>query len=108
MTFVRVSIVAFIDEYQPGFVECWLVDVHGRRWKFHEKVPIVTAERLWADSEYSQPGLVACKVLESRSDSSGRQVLTIDTKTPWAVRSTEGATVFEVFAEQLEGSTDKN
>jgi hypothetical protein len=103
MTAVRVSIVAFIDEYQPGIIECWLVDVHGRTWKFHEKVPIVSAEDLWTDSEYPRPGSIACKVLESKLDPTGRQILTIET-----IESIDGVTVFEVFAEQLEGSPDKN
>ena len=107
MAFVRVTIAAFIDEGFPGWVECWLVDVDGHIWKFHEKVPIVTAKQLWTDSEYPQPGWIACTVPESKPDPSGRLVLTIDTNSPWAVESVEGTTVFEVFAEQLEGSTDK-
>jgi len=44
MSAVRVTIAAFIDEYQPGSVECSLVDVHGRTWKFNEKVPVVSSE----------------------------------------------------------------
>jgi hypothetical protein len=107
MTSVRVTIAAFVDEGFPGWVECWLVDVDGHIWKFHEKVPIVTAKQLWTDSEYPQPGWIACTVLQSKPDPSGRLVLTIDTNSPWAVESVEGTTVFEVFAEQLEGSTDK-
>jgi hypothetical protein len=102
MRSVRVTIAAFIDEYQPGIVECWLTDVHGRTWKFHEKAPIVSAKDLWTDSEYPQTGSTACRVLESKRDPTGRQILTIET-----IESVGGVAVFEVFAEQLDGSTDK-
>jgi hypothetical protein len=102
MTAVRVSITAFIDEYQPGIVECCLADVHGHTWKFHEKVPVVSAEDLWIDSEYPQPGSIECKVLESKRSPSGQQILIIQT-----IESVEGVTVFEIFAEQLERSEDK-
>jgi hypothetical protein len=103
MTSVRVTIVAFIDEYQPGIVECCLMDVRGRTWKFHEKIPVVSAKDLWTDSEYPQPGSFECRVLESKRDPSGRQILTIET-----IECLEGSTVFDVFAEQLEDSTDQD
>jgi hypothetical protein len=100
---VQISITAFIDEYQPGIVECRLVDAHGKTWIFHEKIPVVTTQDLWTDSQYPQPGLVACTVLERKSDSSGRRIVKIDTSRPWGIESTDGVSVFEVFAEQLEG-----
>ena len=103
MTALRVSIASFIDEYQPGIVECWLVDVRGHTWRFHEKAPIVSAADLWIDSEYPQPGSIECNVLESKLDPSGREVLMIET-----IESTDGFRVFEVFADQLEDSTDRN
>jgi hypothetical protein len=52
MPAVRMTISKFIDERFPGWVECHLVDVHGRIWKFHEKVPVISTEDLWSDSEY--------------------------------------------------------
>jgi hypothetical protein len=99
---VRVTIEAFVDEGFPGFVECSLLDVQGRTWKFIEKVPVVSLEDLWTDSEYPRQGIVCCTVVERRSDSTGRQVVTIDTTKPWGIESTDGNTVFEVFADQLE------
>jgi hypothetical protein len=83
-------------------VECWLEDVHGRRWKFNEKAPVVSAKDLWTDTEYPQPGLIACTVLRRAANASRRYVATIDTGSPWGIESVEGCTVFEVFAEQLE------
>jgi len=101
MLAVRIAISRFTNEHFPGWVECLLVDVHGRTWKFVEKVPVVSTEDLWSDSEYPREGVIACTVLECKDDSQGRQVMTIDTKAPWFVESVEGATVFEVFADQL-------
>lgn len=105
---VQVTIAAFIDESFPGFFECRLVGASGQTWIFHKKIPVVTAQDLWGDSQYPQPAYIACTILERKSDSSGRRIVKIDTSTPWAIESTDGATVFEVFAEQLEGDTGEN
>jgi hypothetical protein len=104
MTAVRATISKFIDESFPGWVECWIEDSQSRTWKFHDKVPILSADDLSVDSEYPQPGLIACTVLEYKSDSFSRRIAVIDTSRPWGIESTEGTTVFEVFADQLEGS----
>jgi len=45
-------IVRFVDEYQPGIVECEFADAEGRIHKIIEKIPIVTAADLWSDSAY--------------------------------------------------------
>jgi len=102
MASVQVTISRFVDEYQPGIVECWLEDVYGRRWKFIEKIPYVSAEDLWTESEYPRPGAIACTVLRRTADNSRRYVVTVDTSKPYFVESVDGCTVFEVFAEQLE------
>jgi hypothetical protein len=99
---VRVTIEAFIDEYQPGIVECSLQDVHGKVWKFIEKVPVVSLEDLWSDSEYPRTGAVECKVLRRDPDSRGLPTITIQT-----IESVEGNAVFEVFEDQLEGEGGK-
>ena len=62
MANVPVEIVRSTDDRQPGWVECRLTDVDGRAWSFEEKVPIVTAEYLDADSSYPQAGSVCCSV----------------------------------------------
>ena len=77
-------------------------DVDGRQWKFHEKVPVVSAEDLWTDSEYPRTCAIACTVLQRKAHASRRYVATIDTGSPWGIESVERCTVFEVFAEQLE------
>jgi hypothetical protein len=100
MSTVQVTLSKFIDESFPGWVECWLEDVHGRRWKFNEKAPVVSDKDLWTDSEYPQTGEIACTVLQRIADASHRYVVTIDTA---GTESIEGCTVFDVLAEQVIG-----
>ena len=68
MASVRIDIVRHIDDWQPGFVECHLTDQSGHVWSFQEKVPVVTAEDLDADSRYPRPGLIGCTVLQREGD----------------------------------------
>ena len=100
MVGVRVDIMRYTDDSQPGWVECYLTDAHGHRWSFVEKVPIVTAAYLDAASNYPQPGVIACEVVERRRDGR-REIMTIDTERPWHVESTTGETRFEVCSEQV-------
>jgi hypothetical protein len=68
MPVVQIDIVRYIDDWQPGFVECRLTDRWGRVWSFVEKVPVVTAEYLDAGSDYPCPGLIGCRVLDRAED----------------------------------------
>jgi hypothetical protein len=88
---VQVEIVRYVADSQPGWVECCLIDVHGRRWSFVEKVPIVTQAALGASSTYPQPGVIACEVVGRAGG-----VASIDTANPWGIKSLEGETRFEV------------
>ena len=98
---VRVTICRYVDEAQPGWVECRLVDVHGAEWSFVEKVPVVTAESLDATGAYPREGVLACEVIERRRDSAGREVVVVDTGSPWQIAATSGESRFEVRSEQL-------
>jgi hypothetical protein len=96
---VAVSITRYVsDEPQPGVVECELMDAHGRCWRFVEKTAIVSAEPLDASFAYPRSGIIACEILGRSLDGAGREVVQIDTRTPWAVESLEGRTQFEVHA----------
>lgn len=98
---VRISIIRYVSDDQPGVVECQLTDITGRAWHLMEKVPIVTTADLNARSTYPQPGVIACEVLDSRGAPDGTAVVTIDTDRPWGVATIAGETRFEVAAELL-------
>jgi hypothetical protein len=99
---VRVDIVRFVDDAQPGFVECRLIDAWGHEWSFVDKVPIFTCEDLWSDSSYPYPGFIACEIIERKLGPDAREVVTIDTEKPFDVEATEGGYRFDVLPEQLE------
>ena len=63
MPSIPIEIVRYTDADVPGFVECRLMDVYGRVWTFEEKVPIVSAEYLGADSQYPRPSSIECTIL---------------------------------------------
>lgn len=97
---VNVEISRYVDNSQPGWVECRLVDALGDEHLFVEKAPVVTTAHLDAASSYPQAGVIACIVL-GRSEHGGRQLVRVDTQTPWGIESTEGKDRFDVLAEQL-------
>lgn len=101
MTAIAIQIERFVDDYQPGFVECRLVDAEGLSHLFVEKLPIVSAEDLWSNSLYPQPGAIACDVEEEWIDKSGRSLAKVNTERPWSVESTTGATRFVVLSSQV-------
>lgn len=88
---VRVEIVAYVDATPPGWVECRLVDSHGRVWSFFENVTTVTEAAINAFTTYPQPGTIACQVVAQAGG-----VMTIDTASETGVQSVEGWTRFEV------------
>ena len=98
---VRVTITRYVNDDQPGWVECTFTDAWGKPWLFVEKVPIVTKAELDSRSQYSQPGVIACEIVERRRDADGREVITIDTAKPWYVEATTGEVRFDVLADQL-------
>lgn len=103
MKAVKVQITRFVDDGFPGFVECQLRDVQGHIWAFIEKVPVVSDvdSYLDADSDYPQPGVIACEVIRREYDDAGREVVFIGTEQPWGVESIEGVTQFRVYADTL-------
>lgn len=101
MQVVSVSIVRYVDDAQPGWVECKLVDAWGREWAFVDKVPIFTSAFLNERSSYPQPGGIDCQVVKKWRDDHGREIITIDTETPYDVEATTGEVRFDILPEQL-------
>lgn len=97
---IKVEIGRYLDDHQPGWVECQFVDAQGYGWSFVEKVPVVSMEDLDRNSTYPRPGRIACQVIGKRYVG-GKEVVTIDTAKPWGIESTTGQTYFDVVSEQL-------
>src|SRR3954470_6959617 len=106
MNTLTVTILRWVDDWQPGWVECALNDARGRTHLFREKAPAVSAEDLSSATAYPRTGIFACEILSRRVDEGGREIVTISTEKPWGCESTEGAAVFEVLAEQLSTEPD--
>ncbi len=96
MPSLRVQIVRFVDDYQPGIVECQFEDAGGRVHTIIDKLPIFSAAALWSDSEYPQPGIVRCRVLDRMSGQDGRDLIHITTADPDHVEATDGKSEFVV------------
>ncbi len=97
---IKVEISRYIDDSQPGWVECLFIDAWGNKQLFIEKAPVVSLEKLDASSDYPQSGIIACQVLEKR-DVNGREVVKIETETPCHIESTTGEVCFDVLPDQL-------
>lgn len=103
MISVKVEITRFVDDGQPGWVECKLVDAYGREHLFLEKVPVVSLEDLDGSSAYPLPGLIGCEVIE-RKLIDGVEIVTINSAMPWSIESVDGEEVFCVRSDQLKDS----
>src|ERR1700692_4014306 len=97
---LRVSIIRFVDEHQPGFVECEFTDANGTVHTLVDKVPVFSLEDLWNDSVYPQPGFARCEVLARSQDSRG-QLARVTIAKPDGLESMNGLSEFVVLESQL-------
>lgn len=92
---LRVQIVRFVDEEpQPGIVESRFRDAHGVIHTIIDKVPIFTTAALWSDSEYPQPGIARCEVLERLLSPQGDPVARVSIAHPDGLEAVTGQTEF--------------
>lgn len=78
------------------------MDVHVRLWIFVEKTAVVvTGENLYDPAAYPQPGVIACEIVNRYRDTSGREIVTVDTSRPWYIESVQGSTQFAVLPESI-------
>ena len=96
-----VQIMRFVDDTQPGVVECEVVDANGQRHCFVDKVPIFSTELLDAHSGYPRNGVMACEVLARWKDASGKGLARVNTRRPDGVESSEGKSEFVFFGDQF-------
>lgn len=101
MPSIQVSIIRFIDEHQPGFVEAEFADADGTSHTLVDKVPVFSLEDLWSDSVYPQPGFARCEVLARSEDSQGRKLARVTIAKPDSLESTRGLSEFVVLESQI-------
>ncbi|MDN2710165.1 hypothetical protein O0880_12120 [Janthinobacterium sp. SUN118] len=98
---LSVQIERHVDDAFPGWVACVLIDANGKQHAFTEKVPMVSAADLQADSSYPQPGHIDCIVESIWVDAAGRRLARVSTEQPWGIASVSGETVFKVLDAQI-------
>ena len=98
---LKVTIVRFVDEWQPGWVECEFEDAERRKHKVIDKVPIFTSDQLSAETTYPVPGTMPCEIRARWRDTLGRDLARISIANPLDDQSTEGLSEFVVLADQL-------
>jgi hypothetical protein len=101
---LRVQIMRYVDDSQPGWVACEFEDAEGHRHTLIDKGPIFTSESLRSNSSYPKPGGMPCEVLATWWDSNGRELARISTEYPLYNRSAEGQSEFVVLSSELVGS----
>jgi hypothetical protein len=101
MPTVNILITKFVDNHQPGFVECLLIDAGAFTHTFIEKIPIVTTANLWSTSDYPQSGYIDCVITRMWIDEMNRELIEIDTSQPWHIESVDGENRFIVLASQI-------
>ncbi len=101
MVAIKCLITKFIDEHQPGFVECKLNDAWNKQHIFHEKVPIVTIENIWNNTTYPVNGVIGCEITREWIDENGRRIVTVTTSAPWGIETIEGIIELDVLRSQI-------
>jgi lactoylglutathione lyase len=95
----KINILRFIDDSQPGWVECNFKDAFDKEHIIREKTAVISSEYLDRNSEYPKQGLVACEIVKESKGNNGRIIYTV--RCISGVESIEGLTEFDLFSEQL-------
>jgi hypothetical protein len=94
---LRVEITRYVDDYQPGIVQCEFTDAVGRRHVVVGKLPVFTAADLGFDSCYPQPGSVQCEVLGRQKNGKDEELVRVAI----GEETVEGLTEFVVSRELI-------
>lgn len=93
---LKINIIAYVDDWYPGWVKCIFKDANNKEWSFIEKVPVVTVENLTAGSKYPIEGYVECEILNKSSE-----IVKINLSNPLGIQTEDGRTIFEVHENQI-------
>jgi hypothetical protein len=105
---LRLEIVEFVDDCQPGVVLCQFRDAAGQVHSIVDKVPMFTCEDLWSDSTYPQVGAARCEVLKRFRDIDGLEKALVTIDRPDGLEATSGSTEFLVLNSSLEDRAISN
>ena len=94
---IKLKITEFIDDWQPGWVECHFNDAWGKEHIIREKAPVVSGEYLAADSLYPGDGFAAFELLGTRKDENGRLFFTDTRGKPWSIETIESLFQFYIL-----------
>ena len=97
MKYIRIKIVRFVDDAQPGWVEAELIDAWKRKWTFVEKIPSFTDGDVDEESDYPVDGVLESVVVGSYLDRDDRLVAVVRTEP----ESTDRTQLFEVEPELI-------
>ena len=100
MKAIKVLITKFVDNSQPGWVECEFLDKKKKKHIFQDKVPIITTEYLDEESIYPKKGFLGCEILEELVFDE-KKALKVTTEKPWDIETYEGFNEFYVFPNQI-------
>jgi hypothetical protein len=98
---IKIQILKITDIHQPGFVECLLIDAWGKHHKIIEKIPVVSYDDIWLDSEFPTGGFIACKIIKEWIDTNERRLITVSTEDLDDVETTNGVKEFDLLPHQL-------
>ena len=98
---LKVKIIEFADDSQPGFVNCTFTDSAGQEYKIFEKVPVVTDEYLDENSHYPKEGIVSCVILDENQDKENNEIVKINIAEPLQISTVNDETIFLVLRNQL-------
>jgi hypothetical protein len=97
---LKLSIIRFVADDQPGIVACQFSDALERLHTIIDKAPMFTRDPLDFSSAYPKPGAVRCEVLELSQDETGRNLARITLERPDCVESTTFISEFNPHCEQ--------
>ena len=98
---IKTQITRCIDDTgYPSFVECQFVDAHGKIQIFNDKDAIFTTETLDKNSNYPVYGTISCEIVERKYEDE-REIVKVNTNSPWGIESLTGETIFEVTVNQI-------
>lgn len=98
---LKIKIIEFADNSQPGFVNCTFTDLYGQEYIIFEKIPVVTDENLDENSDYPKDGIVGCLILDENPDMTNANIVKINIAEPLHISTENDETIFFVLKNQL-------